>query len=566
MRLRPLCYLSTVLLASGLLSCADRTPFDLSQGPAAARTEHALFVAGPTIVITEIMANPSAVYDSDGEWFEVHNRSEAAVDLQGWNIASNNDAPHAIAANVVIPAGGYAVLARTGDPATNGGVTATYVYGDGALNLANSSDWLALRDASGTSADSVAWKSSATAGASRALIDPASDNTDVDADAWTTSTTPFGDGDQGSPGEPNDVSPPPSGEPGEVARITLAVSGAPELPAGYTKPVFPTARDAVGTIISPPPVYTWTSSDPAVATVDTLGYVTGVAPGTAAIRAAAPNGILGEIRFTVIPGDASTSAVYRDHVEFGVPTDGTPADEYLLEKTQYVLSYNEQRGGPNWASWNLNATHFGTAGRCNCFTANPQLPETMDRVVDFDYRGSGYNRGHVVQSFNRTTTDQENASTFLMTNILPQAAENNQGPWLAFESYLNDLARQQGKEIYVIAGGEYDPNPETLKGEGKIAVPAFTWKIAVVMEGGEGLCDVRSANDLEVVAVRMPNDTVSARGIRDNPWRMYETTVDKIEAATEYDFLAELPDAVEQGVESGVSGLVAEVNARRIQL
>ena len=81
---------------------------------------------------------------------------------------------------------------------------------------------------------------------------------------------------------------------------------------------------------------------------------------------------------------------------------------------------------------------FGDAERCNCFSADPTLPAGIYRVVDFDYRDGGYDRGHMVQSEPRTTTDQENASTFLMTNILPQAAANNQGPWSKFENHLND--------------------------------------------------------------------------------------------------------------------------------
>src|SRR5678816_208904 len=113
-----------------------------------------------------------------------------------------------------------------------------------------------------------------------------------------------------------------------------------------------------------------------------------------------------------------------------------------------------------------------------------QLPSDVYHVVDFDYRNGGYDRGHMVQSESRTTTDQENAATFLLTNILPQGAENNQGPWSKFENYLNDQARALNgvatkHEVYVVAGGIYGTSPETLKGEGKVAIPDYTWKIAV---------------------------------------------------------------------------------------
>ena len=496
------------------------------------------------VVINEVMADPSAVTDANGEWFEVYNAGAAAVNLNGWVIAGNNDAPHTIAADVVVAAGGFAVLGRNGSTATNGGVTVHYVYaGATTMNLGNSADWLAIRGPSGATVDSVAW-TSVPAGASRAVIDPAADNTSMNGSNWFTSTLTYGAGDRGTPGGANTGG--SGGVPGEVATVTLAINAPRQIPVGYTKPAFPTARDAFGTIVSPPPAYTWTSSDPAVAEVDALGYVHGRAVGTATITATAPNGVSGSSSITIIPEDAPTTAVYRNHLEFGTPA----APGVLLSKRQFAASYSATRGGPNWVSWNINATQFGVAPRCDCFTADQTLPAGTYRVVDFDYRNGGYDRGHMVQSESRTTTDQENASTFLLTNILPQAGENNQGPWSRFENYLNDLARQQGKEIYVVAGGEYSASPATLKNEGKVQVPEWTWKVAVVMDGGEGLADVRGYGDLQVLAVRMPNDTAGARGIRNNPWETYATTVDDIEARTGYDLLDLLPDWIENVVEA----------------
>lgn len=154
------------------------------------------------IVINEVMADPSAVADVDGEWFEVTNRGTAAVDIQGWTIASNNDANHTIASSVSVPAGGYVVLAKSSNSATNGGVTVNYAYGS--ANLANSSDWIALRDGSGASVDSVSWSTAMPAGSSRGATDPDSDNLDAKGSNWHTSSATYGSGDHGSPGAQND--------------------------------------------------------------------------------------------------------------------------------------------------------------------------------------------------------------------------------------------------------------------------------------------------------------------------------------------------------------------------
>lgn len=347
--------------------------------------------------------------------------------------------------------------------------------------------------------------------------------------------------------------------PGDVASISISINDPAQVPVGYTKPAFPTTKTTTGATVTP--TLAWSSSNPAVATVDSLGYITGTGTGTALIRATAPDGVYGEVPFTVIPATAPTTAIYRNHLEFGAPLH-VPAGEIVLNKAQYVSGYNPARGGPDWVSWDLNATHFSGVPRCDCFSADQTLPAGVYHVVDFDYRNGGYDRGHMVQSESRTTTDQENATTFLLTNILPQGAENNQGPWSKFENYLNDLARTSGKEIYVVAGGEYAATPGTLKNEGKVAIPDYTWKIAVIMNGGQGLADVHSVGDLQVIAVKMPNLTTaggaaSSVGIRNNPWEDYKVTVDQLETETGYDFLSNLPNQIEILVEANDRAPVA---------
>jgi len=358
-------------------------------------------------------------------------------------------------------------------------------------------------------------------------------------------------------------------EAGSVASVTIAINTPRQAPVGYTKPAFPTVKLDDGTNVTATTTLTWTSSNSAVATVDALGYISAIAPGSVTIRATAPNGVFGGNSFTVIPATAPTTAIYRNHLEFGTPIDNTPGDELILSKPQYVESYNRNRGGPNWVSWDLNASQFGPVPRCDCFTADQTLPPDVYHVVDFDYRNGGYDRGHMVQSESRTTTDQENAATFLLTNILPQANANNTGPWSKFENHLNDQARATNgvttpHEVYVVAGGIYSATPGTLKNEGKVAIPDYTWKVAVIMPAGKGLADVHSVSDLQIEAVKMPNlvggtGPASVVGIHSD-WESYRTTVHELEAETGYDLLSALPDAIECKVESRDCGPTAELD------
>lgn len=154
------------------------------------------------LVINEIMANPSAVSDANGEWFEIYNRGATPVNLRKFRIASAKDAVHTITSNVSVPAGGFVVLGRNANAATNGGVTVAYRYGT-SINLINSGDWLSLRDSSGATVDSVRY-SSTTPGVAWGVKDAALDHSTVSSVNWAPQTSVFGAGDKGTPGAIND--------------------------------------------------------------------------------------------------------------------------------------------------------------------------------------------------------------------------------------------------------------------------------------------------------------------------------------------------------------------------
>lgn len=477
-----------------------------------------------SLVISEVMADPAAVPDERGEWIEVANPGHEPVFLQGWTLASGSGRGHVISRPLVVAPGGAVVLARDGEPAANGGVQPLYVYGGG-VALGNSSGWVALRDPSGETVDSVAWSRSPRRGASWALVHPDQPHADIGGPAWEVSAEPFGKGDRGSPGR------------------TAWGPGSGESPEGQAP------ADGEGTASSSEGGDSAGSGDGGTGGRDSDG-----SDGEERRDAGRNSRDSGE-RDSLGQADTdggSTSrggngeAIYRDHLEFGTPRDDTPDDDYLMRKRQYALSYNPRRNGANWVAWNLNRTHFGAAPRSNAFTADPELPRRFARVITSDYSGSGYSRGHMVRSEERTATPADNAATFLLTNILPQTQDLNAGPWLGLERYLQEQAQRGGREIYVIAGGIYPPRPETLNGRGKVAIPTRTWKIAVLLPYGQGLRDVTSARQLRVIAVDMPNET----GIATRPWRDYQTTVDALEKATGYDFLDRLPDAIETVVES----------------
>ena len=353
------------------------------------------------------------------------------------------------------------------------------------------------------------------------------------------------------------VGPPPP-PPGNGISISGrdAFSDVP-LPVGFEDQLFATLLSSTGVEI--PTTFTWTSETPALASIDSRGVILALGAGTAVVRATATDGTTRAFAVPTIVATASATALYAGHTEFGIPADGTPADDYLVTRTEYTASFSVTRGTPNWVSYNLEVTHFGGQDRCDCFTYDPLLP-AAGRYTTADYTGAGafhgygIDRGHLARSFDRTSGNLDNARTFYFSNIVPQAADLNQGPWANMENYLGDLARLQNKEVYIITG--VAGNKGTIKDEGKIVIPDYTWKVALILPHDQGLSSVDSHDDVEVISAVMPN----IPGIRNVDWRTYQTTVDSVESLSGYDLLALLPNPVEIAVESNTVPPVAAVD------
>lgn len=224
---------------------------------------------------------------------------------------------------------------------------------------------------------------------------------------------------------------------------------------------------------------------------------------------------------------------------------------YLISKPQFALSYHSKRGTPNWVSWHLDPTWLGSASRSSSFTIDYDVPSAWSRITSDDYKYTGFDRGHNCPSADRTYSSSDNQATFKMSNIIPQAPDNNQGPWASLENYCRDLV-DQGYELYVISGS-YGTGGTGSNGyaktiaNGKVTVPNRTWKVIVVLPWGSN--DVsRISTNTRVIAVDMPN----AQGIRPYHWTTYKTTVDAIESRMGYNLLSNVPSSIQSVIESRI--------------
>jgi endonuclease G len=257
---------------------------------------------------------------------------------------------------------------------------------------------------------------------------------------------------------------------------------------------------------------------------------------------------------------AQSQSSVSPHLMMGNPSNAVTSTSYptnyLLVKSQYAVSYNNNKRTPNWVSWQLNSSWLGSTPRQDDFRADTTLPSTWYRVSASDYSGSGFDRGHMTPSADRTNTVSSNSATFLMTNMIPQAPDNNQGVWANLENYLRTLV-SQGKELYIISGpagscgtgsnGTKCSLAAATSPSNSITVPASVWKVIVVLDNpGSGVSGVNTST--RVIAVDIPN----VQGVRTALWQNYRVSVDSLEQKTGYNFLSTIPATTQSVIEARV--------------
>jgi endonuclease G len=244
----------------------------------------------------------------------------------------------------------------------------------------------------------------------------------------------------------------------------------------------------------------------------------------------------------------------NDHMYFGNPGNAafTPdsANNYLMRKDHYALSYSRDRGIPNWVSWHLFASDIGTTSRQDDYREDNTLPDGWYRVQDASYSGAGFDRGHNTPSGDRTSSIAANSSTFLMTNMIPQAQFHNQIVWGGMEDSLRRLV-SMGNEVYIIMGsygmgGTGNGGFKTTIDGGKVTVPASIWKIAIVLPDGNN-DSARVSVNTRVIAVDVPNTNTLLSN-----WKNYRTSVDAIETVTGYNLISKLPPSLQAVLESRI--------------
>jgi endonuclease G len=527
--------------------------------------------ASPNLVISQFQVAGTTAND---EFIELHNTSSSGVDLNGFRVVyrstnGTNDVNFAQwTTSTIIPAGGYYLIASTG---YDGTVTPNLVYNPTVCQCSMSATGGGIAIRNGAPNTGIIFDSVGYGSASNAFIETSV----TAAPAANAGQSRFNNGCQDTDNNATDFSTVNPAAPRNASSApqvcsgggtTLLVGGgaspntiSPGATTLFTVSVFPAATppstgitvtanlSSIGGAANQPFYDDGTNGD-AVAGDNIFSYLATIPSsangGNFGVTATARDAQMRSASVT-ISVTINAPPAGEDHMLLGNPSNATPdvanENNYLMHKAQYSLSYNRSRATANWVSWRLDSSWIGTAPRQDDFRPDEALPAGWYRVTSEDYIGSNYDRGHMTPSADRTRSIPDNSATFLMTNIIPQLAANNQGAWEDFESYLRTVA-QAGQEIYIISG--VHGNIGTIAG-GRIVIPQYTWKVALVISNG--------ANDLQritkgtrtigIIVPNFPPLNINAA------WRQYRVSVNEVENLTGYNFFTNVPKNTQEMIE-----------------
>ncbi len=195
----------------------------------------------------------------------------------------------------------------------------------------------------------------------------------------------------------------------------------------------------------------------------------------------------------------------------------------------YIFSFNKKHKQANWVYYKLTPEYInGNAKRTDDFRVNNML---SDCAALADYKGSGYDRGHLCPAAAMKISKEAMSETFFMSNMSPQKPYFNRGIWKKLEGVVRNWVIKE-KELYVVTGPIFKDNLGII-GRNKVTVPGYYYK-AIYDPTGEK----------KMIALILKNEKSSKL------LSSFVVSVDKLEEITGIDFFEGLDDEIENKLEA----------------
>lgn len=222
-------------------------------------------------------------------------------------------------------------------------------------------------------------------------------------------------------------------------------------------------------------------------------------------------------------------------IAYEIPAALTDRPEQIVKHKGFTLSYNTKHNTPNWSAWKLTRKMTqGTLDRGTKFWADEQIPKAY-RVDYFEYKESGYDRGHMCPAGDMKWDEQAMHDCFYMSNMCPQVPQLNSGSWKHLEESCRTWASTEGS-IYIVCGPIYKKGVrhEKIGINHSIDVPEAFFKCVLSLRKGHE----------KAIGFKYDN-TTKRQSIAKTAM-----SVDEVEKITGIDFFPQLDDALESKLES----------------
>lgn len=244
---------------------------------------------------------------------------------------------------------------------------------------------------------------------------------------------------------------------------------------------------------------------------------------------------------------SSDVVVLKEGLE--IPICGVVAkrlDHELRKFQNYSLCYRETYEQAEWSAYSLTANQLiKNADRTNDFRPDNRISTQSASLAD--YKGSGYDRGHLTPAADMSFSEQAMSETFFMSNMSPQEPQFNRGIWMYLEAQVRKWAERFGR-VYVVSGPILDKSADKYKtiGNNKVVVPELYYKVILVplYEDSNDFDTPNDSKSVMAIGFIIPN-----RKCDDSFWN-YATSIDNVENMTGLDFFALLDDDIENYIES----------------
>ncbi len=228
----------------------------------------------------------------------------------------------------------------------------------------------------------------------------------------------------------------------------------------------------------------------------------------------------------------------------------TTKDGKIVNHKYYSLSYAEKYEQAEWVAYVLTKKRLKMpmVPRSNDFRPDP-LVETHSADL-YDYKRSGYDRGHLVPAADMAFNQDAMSETFFFSNISPQAHHFNGGVWRELEELTRYWAKRF-KRLYVVSGPIFGHPVKKFIGHDKVAVPKAYFKVLMDIDDPE----------LKAIGYIIPNHSTDKR------IHEFAVTVDEVERVTGFDFYNDLiEDDLEEQLESRINKNLWPVSDKKYRI